>query len=131
MACKKALEEAKGDIATAILILRQQGVKVAEEKSKRKLNAGIIESYIHSTRQAGALVEARSETDFVANNESFHSFVHDIAMHITASDPENIENLLKQPYIKNTDISVEDYIKETIQKFGENIEITRFIRYSV
>ncbi len=131
MVCKKALEEAKGDIASAILILRQKGVKVAEEKSKRKLNAGIIESYIHSTRQIGTLIEVRSETDFVANNESFRSFVHDIAMHIAASEPKDIENLLKQPFIKNADILIEDYIKETIQKFGENIEITRFIRYCI
>ncbi|MBI4692001.1 MAG: translation elongation factor Ts [Candidatus Terrybacteria bacterium] len=131
MACKKALEEAGGDMEKAISILRQEGIKIAEKKSERSLNAGIIESYIHSNKMIGVLLEARSETDFVARNEEFISFSHDIAMHIAASDPKDTAELLQQPYIKNPGVTVGDYLREMIQKFGENIEISRFVRYNV
>lgn len=129
MACKKALEEAEGDMDKALEVLRKEGVRVAEKKSERALKAGIIDSYIHSNKQVGVLIEVRCETDFVAKNENFQSFSHDVAMHIAALDPQNIDGLLKQNYIKEIDKTIEDYLKETIQKFGENIEITRFIRY--
>lgn len=129
MACKKALEEAKGDTGKALEILKREGVRVAEKKSERALKAGIIDSYIHSNKQVGVLIEARCETDFVAKNESFQSFVHDLAMHIAASEPKNADDLLKQTYIKDLDKTIGDLVKENIQKFGENIEIIRFIRY--
>jgi len=130
MVCKKALEEADGDMAKATEILHQEGIKIAGKKSERKLNAGVVDSYIHSTKQVGVLIEARSETDFVAKNGAFLSFVHDIAMHIAALDPKNIEELIGQQYIKNPGVTIGDYIKEMIQKFGENIEIAGFVRYS-
>lgn len=130
MTCKKALEEAGGDTEKAILILRQEGAKIAKKKAERALKAGLIESYIHANRQIGVLVEVRSETDFVAKNEEFRSSSHDIAMHIAASDPVDVSELLQQPYIKNPEITVGDYLKEMIQKFGENIEISRFVRYT-
>jgi len=131
MACKKALEEAGGDMEKAVLLLRQEGIKIAEKKSERALKAGIIESYIHSNKMIGVLLEARSETDFVARNEEFISFSHDIAMHIAASDPKDTAELLQQPYIKNPGITIGDYLKEMIQKFGENIEISRFVRFNI
>lgn len=131
MTCKKALEEAGGDMEKAMEFLRREGVKIADKKTERKLGAGIIDSYIHATKQVGVLVEARSETDFVAKNESFGSFAHDLAMHIAALDPQSIEEMLDQQYIKNPSITVGDYIKEVVQKFGENIEIARFVRYSL
>lgn len=130
MICKKALEEAGGDFDKALINLRKEGVKMADKKSLRALKAGIIESYIHSNKQIGVLIEARSETDFVAKNEEFVAFVKNIAMHIAASNPEDISMLLGQEYIKNPSITIGDYIKETIQKFGENIEINRFTQYN-
>lgn len=130
MTCKKALEETGGDMDKAMDFLRKEGAKVAGKKSERKLGAGIIDSYIHATGQVGVLIEARSETDFVAKNKDFGSFVHDVAMHIAALDPQNVEEMLGQQYIKNPSITIGDYIKEAIQKFGENIEIARFVRYS-
>lgn len=131
MTCKKALEEAGGDMEKAMEFLRREGAKIADKKSERKLGAGIIDSYIHATKQVGVLVEARSETDFVAKNKDFCSFVHDVAMHIAALDPQSVEEMLGQQYVKNPSITVGDYIKEVIQKFGENIEIARFVRYSL
>lgn len=130
MVCKKALEEAEGDMAKALEILRREGVKVAGKKADRAPKAGIIDSYIHNNKQIGVLIEARSETDFVARNEEFQLFVHNLAMHIAASDPIDTEALLQQPYIKNPQITIGDYLSEMIQKFGENLEISRFIRYN-
>jgi elongation factor Ts len=130
MVCKKALEEANGDENQALEILRREGIKTADKKSERKPGAGVVDSYIHSTKKVGVLIEARSETDFVAKNESFLSFVHDIAMHIAAFAPQSVEELAGQQFIKNPDITVGDYLKEMIQKFGENIEIADFVRYS-
>ncbi|MBU4477010.1 elongation factor Ts, partial [Patescibacteria group bacterium] len=120
-----------GDMKKAILVLRQEGEKIAEKKAERALKAGIIESYVHATKQIGVLIEARSETDFVAKNKEFQAFVHDIAMHIAAFNPADVSEMLKQQYVKNSEVTIADYIKQAIQKFGENIEIGNFIRFSI
>lgn len=130
MACKKALEESDGDIEKAKIVLQQAGAKIADKKANRELKAGIIESYIHAGGKVGVLVEGRCETDFVAKNEDFKLFLHDVAMHIAASAPEEVEELLEQSFIKNPGITIGDYVKEAIQKFGENIEISRFTLFS-
>lgn len=131
MACKTALEEVGGDIEKALNLLAERGLKIAEEKSERATKAGVIESYIHSSKQIGVLLELRSETDFVAKNQEFQTLAHDISMHIAASCPADIPELLNQPYVKNPDITVNDYVKEAIQKFGENIEVERFSRFNI
>jgi len=131
MMCKKALEESGGDEKKAMEWLREQGVEVAEKKARRGTGAGIVESYIHSNGQVGVLVELRSETDFVARNEEFKALAHDIAMHVAALDPENVESLLEQPFVKNPGITVTEYINGFIQKFGENIEVNRFERFAL
>ena len=126
MQCKKALEEAGGDFDKALELLREEGAKIAEKKSEREMKAGIVDAYIHSNKQIGAMVEVLCETDFVARNKDFQEFVHNIAMHIAAMNPSNKEELLEQAYIKNPNITIADYIKEAVQKFGENINISRF-----
>jgi len=131
MVCKKALEEAGGDMEKALEVLKAEGVKVADKKSSRELKAGVIFSYIHPNKQIGVMLEARAETDFVSKNDGFQQFTKDIAMHIAASEVTDTAELLKQPFIKNPEITVEDYLKEHIQKFGENMEITRFVKYSI
>lgn len=131
MACKKALEEAGGDFDKALGLLAQRGLKVAEAKSERATKAGIVESYIHPNKQIGVLLELRSETDFVAKTADFGALARDISMHIAASDPSTVEELLSQPYVKNPDMTVGDHVKEFIQKFGENIEISRFSRFNI
>ncbi len=131
MACKNALEEASGDFEKALLLLRERGLRVAEAKSERATKAGIIESYIHQNKQIGVLLELRSETDFVSKHEDFQALAHNIAMHIAANGSADTGELLNQSYIKNPDITVSDYIKEFIQKFGENIEIGRFERFNI
>lgn len=144
--CKKALEEAGGDIEKALFILRNTGAKIAGKKAEREVKAGIIDSYIHSNKQVGVLIDVRCETDFVAKNEDFQAFVHNVAMHVAALGPLYIKKsdvpqdekeeikervLLDQLYVKNPNITVGEYLKETIQKFGENIKIKQFIRYSL
>ncbi len=129
--CKNALEKAEGDMDRALDILKEEGVKVAEKKAQREMFAGLIDSYIHSDRKIGVLLDVRTETDFVARNSDFKSFVHDLAMHIAASSPKDVEELLSQIYIKNPEMTINDYLKQTIQKFGENIKIERFVIYSL
>ncbi|MCE5254773.1 MAG: translation elongation factor Ts [Actinomycetia bacterium] len=87
MDCKMALTEAQGDMDEALNILRKKGVATAEKKSRRATNEGIVDYYIHPGAKIGVLVEVDCETDFVARNDDFKSFVHDVAMHIAAAGP--------------------------------------------
>ncbi|MEN8252310.1 MAG: translation elongation factor Ts [Patescibacteria group bacterium] len=85
---KKALEEASGDEDKAIELLRKSGQAKAAKKSERDASEGIIGTYVHSNQKVGAMVKVLCETDFVAMNEDFQAFANDIAMHITASEPQ-------------------------------------------
>ncbi len=88
MQCKKALEEAGGDIEKAIVILQKESKNVATKKSDRTLGAGVVASYIHGAGSVGAIVELSCETDFVAKNDEFKALAYDIAMHVAASNPQ-------------------------------------------
>jgi elongation factor Ts len=88
MQCKKALEETSGDMEKAILILQKKSADIAQKKSERTLNSGVIESYVHNTGRVGTMVEILCETDFVANNDEFKKLARDIAMHICATNPQ-------------------------------------------
>ncbi len=87
MDCKKALLESKGDPEKAEKILREKGLALASKKASRTAKEGLIESYIHPGSRIGVMVEVNCETDFVARNEMFKTFVHDISLHIAASAP--------------------------------------------
>ncbi len=87
MAAKKALEEAQGDLAAAVDILRKQGGKIAASKMGRATSQGLVESYIHAGGRIGALVEVACETDFVARTEQFKILAHDLAMQVAAANP--------------------------------------------
>ncbi len=88
MQCKKALEEAGGDMEKAIMVLQKNSKATALKKTERTLGSGAIQSYIHSDGSVGVLVELMCETDFVAKNEDFKKLAYDIAMHIAATDPQ-------------------------------------------
>jgi len=90
MQCKKALEEAGGDAAKAIVILRKKSGEISAKKGDRVFKAGIIQAYIHSNGTVGTIVELNCESDFVANNEEFKTLARDIAMHATATNPKFI-----------------------------------------
>jgi elongation factor Ts len=87
MDCKRALEEAAGDLAKAETILRTKGIASASKKASRATKEGIVASYIHLQGKVGVLVEVNCETDFVAKNENFRTFVKDITLHIAAAHP--------------------------------------------
>jgi elongation factor Ts len=103
MDCKKALTEARGDLEQATVILRKRGTAVAERKAGRVTSEGSVASYIHAGGKIGVLVEVNCESDFVARTEDFKELVHDVAMHIAASDPK---------FVRKEDVTPEAYARE-------------------
>src|SRR6202007_267825 len=103
MDCKKALAEAKGDIEQAIVLLRKRGTAVAERKAGRVTSEGSVASYIHAGGKIGVLGDVNFESDFVARTDDFKELVHDIAMHIAASDPK---------FVRKEDVTPEAYERE-------------------
>lgn len=174
MQCRKALEESEGDMEKALIVLRKKGGEAAQKKSERSLGAGVVEAYVHNTKEVAALVQLSCETDFVAKNEEFIAFARDIAMHVAATAPRYISReevdaeaiekakevfsgevqdkpadiqekiiagkldaylceqiLLEQPFIKDSEQTIEELVSSAIQKFGENIVISKISRLSV
>lgn len=131
MQCKKALEEAGGDTAKALVILRKKSGELAAKKSDRTFGAGIVQAYVHSTGRVATLVELVCETDFVSGNEEFKALAKDIAMHITAANPkflskdeitEDAKNVAKEVFMKE----VEGKPKEMQDKILEGKLATYF-----
>jgi elongation factor Ts len=192
MQCRKALEEAGGDMDKAVIILRKKSGEISAKKADRKFGAGTVAAYVHATGNVGAMVMLSCETDFVAGNEEFKTLARNIAMHVTATNPkytvreditpveratakevfenemkkaeaEEVEKnkdsgktakskpadvkakilegklaayfseqvLLDQPFIKNPELTIGALISGAVQKFGEKIELTRFVRLGV
>jgi elongation factor Ts len=177
MECKKALEDAGGNLEEAVTLLRKRGAAAAEQKVGRATTEGLVGSYIHPGGRVGVLIEVNCETDFVAATEEFKELVKDLAMHVAAASPvlarwvrredvpadalekerdilrsqaegtgkpanvvekivegklskfysENV--LLEQPYVKNPDQTVEEYLKSKIAVLKENIQVRRFVRF--
>jgi elongation factor Ts len=169
---KAALVEANGDFDKALEAMRKKGLTKAEKRGEREALQGLVDAYVHSGR-IGAMVEVNCETDFVARTDDFKTLVHDIAMHVSATNPAYISTedipadisdkkktelveeakasgkpaeiaekmvegqlkkyfaertLLEQPFIKNPDITVGEYVKEHISKLGENIVVRQIRR---
>jgi elongation factor Ts len=103
MDCKNALTEAKGDIEAAIVVLRKKGVATAAKKATRATSEGSVSSYIHAGGKIGVLVEVNCESDFVARTDDFKQLVHDVAMHIAATDPR---------FVRKEDVTPEAFEKE-------------------
>ena len=176
MDCKRALQEADGNLEKAVEILREKGLSAAAKKAGRIAAEGIVESYIHMGGKIGVLVEVNCETDFVAKTAEFKSFVRDIAMHIAATNPQFLSKeevpedlvakekeilraqalnegkpekivdrmvegriekyfkevcLLEQPFVKDTDKTVQSIVNEQIATIGEKISIRRFVSYKM
>src|SRR6202046_4803815 len=103
MDCKQALTEAKGDMEQAVVILRKKGVSVAAKKATRATSEGSVAQYIHAGGKIGVLVEVNCESDFVARTDDFKELVHDVAMHIAASDPK---------FVRKEDVTAEAFERE-------------------
>jgi elongation factor Ts len=172
MQCKKALEEAGGDVAQAEVILRKRSSAAAEKKGDRELGAGAVASYIHGG-EIGAMVLLSCETDFVARNPEFPALAREIAMQVAATNPEYLRDadidekardaamavfkeevkdkpadmqekildgkmqayfkdqvLMNQPFTKDDTKTVQQLVDEASQKFGERVEVTKFVRFS-
>jgi len=173
MQCRKALEEAKGDMNKAEVLLQKKGAEMASKKSERITKSGRIVSYIHGTGSVGVMIELASESDFVSKHDDFQKLAYDIAMQIAATNPTYIKKedvsaeeknkvlnafsdevkgkpeamrekilngkldaffkekiLNEQDFIKDPNMTINALIQSAIQKFGEKIEVTRFVRFS-
>jgi len=122
MECKAALKEADGDLEKAEVILRKKGTIKAEKKADRQTKEGIIASYIHMAGRIGVLIEVNCETDFVARNEIFQSFVKDISLHIAAANPKFLarEEISEALIAKERDIAA-DQVKGKPEAIAEKI----------
>lgn len=129
MDCKRALEEAGGDADRAKEILRQQGFARASKKAEREASEGVVESYIHGNGRIGALVELNSETDFVGRSAEFRELARELAMQIAAMGAESVNELLEQPYMRDSSKTVRDLVTKLAAKVGENVRVRRFARY--
>ncbi|OGE10332.1 translation elongation factor Ts [Candidatus Curtissbacteria bacterium RIFCSPLOWO2_01_FULL_42_26] len=129
--CRKALVEAKGDFKRAEELLKGWGIVKAASKADREVGAGLVETYVHSGGRVGSMVEVNCETDFVARTDEFKNLAHEVAMQVAAMDPADVEELLKQDYIREVGKTIDQLIKETIAKVGENIMVKRFVRYEL
>ncbi|HYM65443.1 MAG TPA: translation elongation factor Ts [Candidatus Sulfotelmatobacter sp.] len=128
---RRALEETNGDYDKAIEWLKKQGIEKAEKKSDRETSQGLIEAYIHQNGKVGSLIQITCETDFVARTDDFKHLAHEVAMQVAAMDPKNVDTLLKQEYIRDTSVTIENLIKSTIAKLGENIVVKEFTRFEI
>ena len=176
MDAKRALEETAGDLDKAAQSLREKGIAKAAKKADRETNEGRVHAYIHSNGKLGAMVEVLCETDFVARNDAFIEFCHDLALHVSALDPlyltradvpmELVEKeraiyatemegagkpadviakivegklnkwyseivLMEQPFVKDEDQTIEEFLKSKISSLGENMQIRRFARFTI
>ena len=129
MDCKKVLTETDGDLEKAAELLREKGITKAAKKSGRVAAEGMVEAYISEDEKVGGIVEVNSETDFVAKNEEFRTFVMDVAKQIVKNNPESVEALLAEPAMFEEGKTVNEALIGKIATIGENISIRRFARF--
>ena len=129
MDCKKVLTETDGDMEKAIELLRERGIAKAAKKSGRVAAEGLVEAYVSEDGKTGAIVEVNSETDFVAKNEEFKTFVMNVAKQIVEKNPKDVEELLAQDSIEVPGKTVNEVLVEKIATIGENMNVRRFVRF--
>ena len=131
MEIKSALVTAEGDEKKAKEILKELGFKKAEKRAEKETHQGLVATYTHSTGKVGVVVELLCETDFVAKNEEFIQTAKDLCLQIAAMDPENVDKLLEQDFIKDGSKKVKDLITALVSKYGENIKVGRMQRFEI
>ncbi len=129
MDCKKVLTETDGDMEKAIELLRERGIAKAAKKSGRIAAEGLVEAYVSEDGKVGAIVEVNSETDFVAKNEEFKTFVMNVAKQVVEKNPKDVEELLAQDSIEVPEKTVNEVLVDKIAKIGENMTVRRFARF--
>lgn len=131
MDVRRALIEANGDEEKAKVVLKEKSVRQVAKKSERATEQGLVESYIHGGGKVGSLVYLACETDFVAKTDEFKNLAKELAMQVAAMNPESIDELIKQEYIRDSGKTVKILVDEVITKTGENIQIKKFERFSL
>ncbi len=131
--CKKALEEAGGDMEKAKEILRVKGLAKAEKKAARETKEGVVHVKIDESGKKGVIVEVNCETDFVARNEEFRRLVESVADHILSTDENKSregrgQDIEDQPFFADSSKTLGEVVKEAVAKIGENIRVSRFAR---
>ena len=129
MDCKKALTETNGDMEKAIEYLREKGITKAAKKSSRIAAEGLVLAYVTENGKVGAAVEVNSETDFVAKNEEFRTFVQSLAKQVALNNPANVEALMDEEFIDEAGKKVSEVLVDKVAKIGENMNIRRFVRF--
>jgi len=129
MDCKKALAETQGDLDKAIEFLRKKGMASAAKKAGRATKEGTINALASADGKATVLVEINCETDFVAKTEQFKKFVNDISTHVAVANPSDLPTLMSQKFFADANMTVEEKLREAIATLGENMVISRFVRY--
>ena len=129
MDCKKVLTETNGDEEKAIELLRERGIAKAAKKSDRIAAEGLVDTYISEDGKVGVVVEVNAETDFVAKNDEFKSFVKDVAKQVAEKNPADVEALLEQTSIAEPDKTIKEVLTNKIATIGENMSIRRFERF--
>ncbi len=129
MDCKKVLTETNGDEEKAIELLRERGIAKAAKKADRIAAEGLVTTYVTDDHKVGAVVEVNAETDFVAKNEEFRTFVNDVAKQVAQKNPATVEELLAQESIEEPGKTVQEVLTNKIATIGENMSIRRFERF--
>ncbi|MCI9366265.1 MAG: elongation factor Ts [Clostridia bacterium] len=130
MDCKKVLTETDGDMEKAAELLRERGIAKAAKKSSRIAAEGLVVAYVSEDKKTGAVVEVNAETDFVAKNEEFKTFANDVAVQVVKENPANVEELLAQKFINDSNKTVSEVLTDKIATIGENMSIRRFVRFT-
>ncbi|OGE16142.1 translation elongation factor Ts [Candidatus Daviesbacteria bacterium RIFCSPHIGHO2_12_FULL_37_11] len=128
--CKEALSLSKGSLEKAKEWLKAHGMDKAAGKSDREVKQGLVEVYSHNGK-VGVLVELLCETDFVAKTGDFKNLAHEIALQVASMNPSEVEELLKQEYIRDNTMTIDQLVKSVVGKLGENIQIGRFERIAL
>ena len=127
MDCKKALTECNGDMEKAIEFLREKGLAAATKKAGRIAAEGIVTTYVNDDATVASIIEVNSETDFVAKNADFQSFVAQLAKIVAEENPADVESFMTMKY--DDSMTVEAALQDKILTIGENMKIRRFARY--
>ena len=126
MDCKKALNETNGDKEKAVEFLREKGLAAIAKKANRIAAEGLVATILSDDHKVGAIVEVNSETDFVAKNAEFQSYVARVAAQALATEVTTIEEFMAQPWIDDASLTVEQALSQKIAVIGEKLSIRRF-----
>ena len=128
--CKNALVETDGNIEKAVELLREKGLSAAAKKAGRVATEGLVHTYISADNKTGVVIEVNSETDFVAKNEAFRSFVEAAAKQAAGSEADSMDAYFAQGWCEDSSITVRDALNQKIAVIGENLNIRRFQRFN-